>query len=846
MKYLLIFFSVIVIATSCNAQQKPVYERTRTQQVLSDYATRSVYFLGIPSGPVPGFPSWVPDSVKCGALYNKTTVGAADSLKVYDCHAHTWNNAGSGRVGNFDTLHVVHGASIAGNLNINGNLSLNGSGFNALGQVIVGGGDWYGQLQLRSDGGGSSGPGRLRFSNTTTAGYDYFIEQDNASVGPSSLLIFGNGGQIKITADDIYDSHNNQFLKSSSGGFASTVFGRSGAIVAQSGDYNTGQVTESGNLYFTQARVLATPLTGYTSAAGTLGTTDNIVQAFGKINGNIANNTSSIGTNTTNITTLQGQHTSDYAAIGLRQPKIIPANPGAASSTIATGDSTNMALWKLQAQVNTNNTAISGKQATLTGPGYVKMVSGSPTYINSILNADLANSSITFNGTSTALGGSFTVTKNNTDTTNTGFATHSLLNTYLTKATIVSTYATIASLPNFAFTSPTVVTPSLSDSSGLVVNSKWAKQLAASQVQYFTSGMFGHTGSAADPFQYGTASIPMTALNATGTFNAANVLHQDGTWSAISAGFTNPMTNAGDIMYGASGGAATRLAIGGANTVLHGGSTAPSYSNIVQGDVNNGYIDLSSTQTGIAGNKTLNGIWTFSSTNTASSGTTNYGTIFTHIGNQTSTAGFTDIFLNSTGTFGTGAHNLVDLWYQGVSKFSINSSGQILSNAGFNGGNITSGSYNQTVGTSVNMVFLTNYAPADATHQSLYSPDITFNHPVWNTSGTPAQNYINWRLRSESVGGATPSTSMVLYSSLSTTTTPSYLARFTVDGLGNVIAGKSVRGTAVTFSNVPSTAVEGMHIPVTDSTTATYGATITGGGTNHVNAYYNGTNWIVD
>ena len=35
------------------------------------------------------------------------------------------------------------------------------------------------------------------------------------------------------------------------------MFGRTGAVTATSGDYNTGQVTESGNLYFTNARTVS-------------------------------------------------------------------------------------------------------------------------------------------------------------------------------------------------------------------------------------------------------------------------------------------------------------------------------------------------------------------------------------------------------------------------------------------------------------------------------------------------------------------------------------------------------------------------------------------------------------
>jgi hypothetical protein len=59
------------------------------------------------------------------------------------------------------------------------------------------------------------------------------------------------------------------------------------------------------------------------------------------------------------------------------------------------------------------------------------------------------------------------------------------------------------------------------------------------------------------------------------------------------------------------------------------------------------------------------------------------------------------------------------------------------------------------------------------------------------------------------------------------------------------LAASSVRGVAVTFANVPATPVEGMLVAVTDSTTNTPSATITGSGSNHVLAYYNGTNWVV-
>ena len=56
-----------------------------------------------------------------------------------------------------------------------------------------------------------------------------------------------------------------------------------------------------------------------------------------------------------------------------------------------------------------------------------------------------------------------------------------------------------------------------------------------------------------------------------------------------------------------------------------------------------------------------------------------------------------------------------------------------------------------------------------------------------------------------------------------------------------------VKTLATVFANLPacSSALEGSRQAVTDSTTATWGATVTGGSTNHIEAYCDGTNWTV-
>ena len=67
----------------------------------------------------------------------------------------------------------------------------------------------------------------------------------------------------------------------------SSVFGRVGPILAASGDYTTAQVTESGNLYFTAARVLASVLAGFNASNAAITASDSVLVALGKAQGQI-------------------------------------------------------------------------------------------------------------------------------------------------------------------------------------------------------------------------------------------------------------------------------------------------------------------------------------------------------------------------------------------------------------------------------------------------------------------------------------------------------------------------------------------------------------------------------
>ena len=51
--------------------------------------------------------------------------------------------------------------------------------------------------------------------------------------------------------------------------------------------------------------------------------------------------------------------------------------------------------------------------------------------------------------------------------------------------------------------------------------------------------------------------------------------------------------------------------------------------------------------------------------------------------------------------------------------------------------------------------------------------------------------------------------------------------------------------TGLVYANLPAVPATGMVAVITDSSTATWGATIAGGGANTVLAWYNGTDWTV-
>lgn len=70
----------------------------------------------------------------------------------------------------------------------------------------------------------------------------------------------GTLGALNLTVGDWVISNGVKWDKVASSSSVASVFGRTGTIIAGTGDYNTGQVTETTNLYYTENRVTTHPV----------------------------------------------------------------------------------------------------------------------------------------------------------------------------------------------------------------------------------------------------------------------------------------------------------------------------------------------------------------------------------------------------------------------------------------------------------------------------------------------------------------------------------------------------------------------------------------------------------
>jgi hypothetical protein len=189
----------------------------------------------------------------------------------------TWNASTNtptivSSVGSKGDYYIV---STAGSTNINGITSWNIGDW-----IIFNGSTWdkVDNTDAVSSVNGYTGAVSLVTSDVPESGSLYFT---NARAIGSTLTGYTSGSGVVAATDTILQAI--QKLNGNVSGLVtgvSSVFGRTGAVIAASGDYNTSQVTENTNLYYTEARVSAnTDVAANTAArhaAVTIGTANGL------------------------------------------------------------------------------------------------------------------------------------------------------------------------------------------------------------------------------------------------------------------------------------------------------------------------------------------------------------------------------------------------------------------------------------------------------------------------------------------------------------------------------------------------------------------------------------------
>ncbi len=222
-----------------------------------------------------------------------------------------------------------------------------------------------------------------------------------------------------------------------------SVNGETGAV-----SLTTSNIAEGTNLYFTNARAIASTLTGYTSGAGTISSSDTILQAIQKLNGNVSGlvtGVSSVFGRTGAVTAASGDYTTTqvtegtnlyYTDVRVSANSDVAANTAARHSAVTLGTANGLSLSTQQlslaaasssttgALTSTDWNTFNGKQAALNGTGFVKISGTTISYDNSTYLTTSAASSTYLPLAGGTLTGDLTISKASTplfqliDTTN--------------------------------------------------------------------------------------------------------------------------------------------------------------------------------------------------------------------------------------------------------------------------------------------------------------------------------------------------------------------------------------------------------------------------------------------
>jgi hypothetical protein len=142
--------------------------------------------------------------------------------------------------------------------------------------------------------------------------------------------------------------------------------------------------------------------------------------------------------------------------------------------------------------------------------------------------------------------------------------------------------------------------------------------------------------------------------------------------------------------------------------------------------------------------------------------------------------------------------------------------------------------------TSVGFLLAQNASLAATSGQNINSPKFKLRGAVWNSTASQLQD---WNFQAIVGTGANPTSTLTI--SCTGTTGQCSLS---VPSVTTTSGTPGVQLPAAAFATFPACAAgtEGLEEAVTDSTTATWGATVTGGGTNHIKMYCDGSAWSVE